>query len=179
MITAGNKDLCSFTIYDDMSRRNIIRKRDTWQSMEHVGSGDGKGIQSFHNPTKISNRSIYADLTCKLHEDNRSHTSNLPGIHYLITLICQTKNIVSAHSRTEPPHSANSAQDKARQVRNSMAGEGSCNRSANNDLQQAREIYKRRTSQRNKRRIIDLEATVQEEESKLSDQQIGKDVDWL
>jgi len=170
MTTAGNKDSCSFTIYGDMSRHNIIRKRDTWQSMEHAGSGDGKGIQSFHNPTKISSRSNYADLTCKLHDDNRSHTSNLPGIHYLINLICQMKNIVLAHSRTEPPHSANNAQDKIRQVRNFMAREGSRNRSANKDLQQAREMYERRTSQRNKRKIIDLEATVQEEENKLSNQ---------
>jgi len=60
-----------------------------------------------------------------------------------------------------------------------MAGEGSRNKSANNDLQQAREMYERRTSQRNKRKIIDLEATVQDEESKFSDQQIGKEVDWL
>lgn len=60
-----------------------------------------------------------------------------------------------------------------------MAGEGSRNKSANNDLQQAREMYERRTLQRNKRKIIDIEATVQDEESKLSDQQIGKDVDWL
>jgi len=60
-----------------------------------------------------------------------------------------------------------------------MAGETSRNKSANNDLQQAREMFERRTSQRNKRKIIDLEATVQDEESKLSDQQIGKEVDWL
>lgn len=60
-----------------------------------------------------------------------------------------------------------------------MAGEGSHNRSTNNDLQQVREMYERRTSQRNKRKIIDLEATVKEEECKLFDQQIGKEVDWL
>lgn len=60
-----------------------------------------------------------------------------------------------------------------------MAGEGSRNRSANNDLQQAREMYERGTLQRNKHKIIDLEATVQEEESKLSDQQIGEEFDWL
>ena len=40
-------------------------------------------------------------------------------------------------------------------------------------------MYETRTSQWNKCKFIDLEAMVQEEEKKLSDQQIGKEVDWI
>jgi len=40
-------------------------------------------------------------------------------------------------------------------------------------------MYETRTSQRNKCKISELEASVKEEETQVSDQQIGKEVDWL
>lgn len=40
-------------------------------------------------------------------------------------------------------------------------------------------MFERRTSQRNKRKVIDLETSAQEEEAKLSDQQLSQEVDWL
>lgn len=60
-----------------------------------------------------------------------------------------------------------------------MEGEGSSSTSVNKDLKTARDMYETRMSLKNKHKIIDLEAMVQEKEKKLSEEDIEKEVDWL
>lgn len=157
----------------------MIKKGNTWQDMEQAGSGDCKGRKLYHNPTNIPSRSNYVDLTCKLHRQRQPYTNNLPGIRYLTTIRDKRKSIVLSCSKAEPFHSADSAQENTTRASKKMAGEGSLNESTNKDLHHAKEMYKKWTSQRNKHKIIELEAMVQEEEKKLSEQQLGKEVDWL
>ena len=60
-----------------------------------------------------------------------------------------------------------------------MVHEGSRNVSANWDLQKAREAYETWTTQKEKRKIEELEAAVTEEEEHLEEQDLEKEVEWI
>lgn len=57
--------------------------------------------------------------------------------------------------------------------------EGSRNSSANKNLKQAREAYETRTSQKEKRKIEELEGIVVEEEEKLEENDLEKEMEWV
>jgi len=110
-----------------------------------------------------------------------STAQNLPAIIYISTLVFLWNINISVLNIQRPSNCIFTQASKASNNQESapMAGEGCRNQSANNDLRLAREMYERRTSERNKRKIIDLEASAQEEESKLSDHQLSQEVNWL
>lgn len=168
MITVRNRELYRPMIHSDMSHRNTIRQMDTWKNYDRAGRVGGNNFQSFHSLTTFPNRCNNADRTSQLHNVFRSTTGNPPGSHYIITHIGHSTNTAPIHSRTEPLYFENCAQVNLKQGRNHMAGESSRNRFAISDLEHVREMFKRRISHRTKRKTIDLEAFVQEEESKLT-----------
>lgn len=154
------KNIAAYMIFKCMSCRDLVRKGDTWQELEQEGNGNRKGKHISHYPNNSPSHSNYYDLTCKLHRDRRSSTGNIPGTRYLTTTRGNRKSNVLLCSRLEPIHSAKRNQKDTERVSTTMAGEGSRNVSANKDLRNAREMYESRTLQRNKRKIIDLEAMV-------------------
>lgn len=173
------EDIVSDMMNKDMRRRGQVKEGDTWQELKQKRKGDRKGKNMSHYPNNSPSRRSNYDMTCKLQGDRRSSAGNIPGNLYLTSTKGKGKSIVLSCSRPEPIYSAESTQNYTVSAGTIMAGEGSRNASANKDLKVAREMYETCTSQKNKRKIIDLEAMVHEEEKKLSEQEIEEEVDWL
>lgn len=165
-------------IGDDIGHSRSTGQWDTWSAISSADEGHRKFSHPPHSLPTTLNYSIYGDRTGNLLAPIRSSARNHPAYIYIISPDFPWSPIV-LKAFTLHPANCNIPQFLIPQASASMAGDGCRNNSANKELQLAREMYERRTYARNKRKIIDLETSAIEEEGKLTDQQLGQEVDWL
>jgi len=154
----------------EIRRRKKRRTQNTWLAQDEGGDGDSKGRQSFQDPTILPSRSNYFDRTGKWHIHPMPPSDHTPAIGYLTTIPASEESTVLTRSKVKLAPAANLVLVISVATSYAMKGESCRNQSAIKDLQQAKAMYETRTSQRNKRKLSELENSVKEEETQVSDQ---------